>query len=95
MLSLQNNFVTKSHQKLFYSQLVVLHPLPTKIEGYETPSREQSCEFSIAYESLSDAIIFCDSHRKECKGIHDGTFSEKDLQITSEYAATVMLVSKG
>ena len=29
------------------------------------------------------------------KGINDGTFSEKDLLITDEYAATVMLVSKG
>ena len=66
----------KSYQKYFYCQLVVLHPLPAKIEGYESPSKEQSCEFSIAYESLSDAIIFCDSHRKECKGIHDGTCSK-------------------
>ena len=79
MFSLQNNFIFnswKSHQKLFYSPLVVLHPLPTEIEGYESPSKEQSCEFPIAYESLSDAIIFCDSHRKECKGIHDGTCSK-------------------
>ncbi len=29
------------------------------------------------------------------KGIKDGTFSEKDLQITEEFAATVMLTSKG
>jgi phosphoribosylamine--glycine ligase len=29
------------------------------------------------------------------KGIYDGTFSEKDLEITSEVAATVMLVSLG
>ena len=29
------------------------------------------------------------------KGIKDGTFSEKDLEITEDYASTVMLVSKG
>ena len=29
------------------------------------------------------------------KGINDGTFSEKDLEITNEIAATIMLVSKG
>ena len=29
------------------------------------------------------------------KGIDDGTFSEKDLDITEETAATVMLVSAG
>ena len=29
------------------------------------------------------------------KGINDGTFSEKDLEITDEVAATVMLVSGG
>ena len=29
------------------------------------------------------------------KGINDGTFSEKDLEITSEVATTVMLVSLG
>ena len=29
------------------------------------------------------------------KGIKDGTFSEKDLEITEDYTSTVMLVSKG
>ena len=29
------------------------------------------------------------------KGIDDGTFSEKDLNITEDFAATIMLVSKG
>ena len=29
------------------------------------------------------------------KGINDGTFSEKDLEIRQEFAATIMLVSKG
>tara|TARA_B100001057_G_scaffold94450_1_gene90913 strand:- start:222 stop:1496 length:1275 start_codon:yes stop_codon:yes gene_type:complete len=29
------------------------------------------------------------------RGIKDGTFSEKDLEITEDYASTVMLVSKG
>ena len=29
------------------------------------------------------------------KGINDGTFSEKDLEISKEFATTIMLVSKG
>ena len=29
------------------------------------------------------------------KGINDGTFSERDLEIRQEFAATIMLVSKG
>ena len=31
----------------------------------------------------------------QIKGIKDGTFSEKDLDITEDFATTVMLVSKG
>ena len=53
--------------------------LPLEIEGYHIQSNEFSCKYPIAFNSLPDALLFCNTHDGSCKGVHDKICDGKNI----------------
>ena len=53
--------------------------LPLEIEGYHIQSNAFSCKYPLAFNSLLDALLFCNTHDGSCKGVYDKICDGKNI----------------